>query len=517
MTYLFKLSSRIARLKRFGASLILVAACSKGERADFISPDPTRIVPTLATVRVEPRVATVKAGDAIQFSAVGLSSSGQELPVTVDWSASSGTISAEGRYVPSRSGRFTVTARIHGQVSISDSAQVGAWSSPTDVLQIVIWPDTTVVQPGESLHFAAMVGLANGETTTEEPLIWAATGGNVSSYGSYAAPGVEGAFSVSATASNGVKAESRVVVRRVDRRLLSLSVAPAAATLQGGDSRQFAATGTWNDGSSSDVNVTWSATGGSVSGQGSYTAGLTPGTYQVIGREKNGTLADTAVVVITAPTVTGIDLTPATVTLAPGASQQFSGMARMSDGTSRTVALVWAATGGTMGGPGLYTAGQTEGVFRVIASSGGFADTAAVTIVRPTTSLSQIVVNPSAASVPAGSSRQFSATGLWSDGSSGTPIVTWTSTGGTITSSGLYTAGSSRGPFRVIAVEASGRADTSTVTVTDPMLQAISLTPGTTSLQAAQTVQFSVSTSWSDGTSSSTGVTYSAQGGTITS
>jgi hypothetical protein len=69
-----------------------------------------------------------------------------------------------------------------------------------------------------------------------------------------------------------------------------------------------------------------------------------------------------------------------------------------------------------------------------------------------------------------GGTRQFNVTGQWSDGSTSAPAVTYTATGGSITSAGLYTAGGATGSFQVIATQQSGAlADTASVTVTLPV------------------------------------------------
>ena len=54
-----------------------------------------------------------------------------------------------------------------------------------------------------------------------------------------------------------------------------------------------------------------------------------------------------------------------------------------------------------------------------------------------------------------------------SDNSTSSVTVTWSATGGAITTGGLYTAGSTAGSYDVIAVQQGGtKADTSAVTVT---------------------------------------------------
>jgi hypothetical protein len=82
-----------------------------------------------------------------------------------------------------------------------------------------------------------------------------------------------------------------------------------------------------------------------------------------------------------AVTVTRLTLTPDAITLAPGATQQFSVSATLSNGTTSAAPSVrYAITGGWISN-GLYTAGTATGAFRVIATSAdGPADTSAVTI-----------------------------------------------------------------------------------------------------------------------------------------
>jgi hypothetical protein len=164
-----------------------------------------------------------------------------------------------------------------------------------------------------------------------------------------------------------------------------MDVTPASVTLATGATRQFAATEFLSDGSSrAATGVTWTATGGTISGTGFYTAGSSGGSYRVIGTK--GTFADTAAVTITAPppppVVTQIIVTPASVTLATGAIQQFTATAQMSNGTQQPAVVTWTATGGTVTPVGLYTAGLTAGSYRVIATQQGgtLADTSAITI-----------------------------------------------------------------------------------------------------------------------------------------
>jgi hypothetical protein len=119
----------------------------------------------------------------------------------------------------------------------------------------------------------------------------------------------------------------------------------------------------------------------------------------------------------------------------------------------------------------LYTAGGSAGSFRVIATQQGGtrADTSAITITVPAPTLTAVEVSPTTATVGAGTTQQFTAIGRMSDNSTTSIAVTWSATGGSISSGGLYSAGGTAGSFRVIATQQGGSlADTSVVTLTAP-------------------------------------------------
>jgi hypothetical protein len=169
-----------------------------------------------------------------------------------------------------------------------------------------------------------------------------------------------------------------------------VALSPSAATVATGAQRQFSVVVTMSDGSQETVPVNWTATGGSVSATGLYTAGTTAGSYRVIAAEteSGNDLADTAQVTITAtppsgPVIDAIVVAPPAVNLSSGEQQQFTVKALMSDGTQKSVAVNWSSTGGSITAGGMYTAGSTPGNYRVIAveteSGSAHADTAEIT------------------------------------------------------------------------------------------------------------------------------------------
>lgn len=93
---------------------------------------------------------------------------------------------------------------------------------------------------------------------------------------------------------------------------------------------------------------------------------------------------------------------------------------------------------------------------------------AAVEESTPSPTLASITVSPGTATIEVEATQQFTASGTLSDSSSSSVTVSWSATGGSINSSGLYTAPEDAGTYTITATEStSGFTDTATVTVTE--------------------------------------------------
>ena len=254
--------------------------------------------------------------------------------------------------------------------------------------------------------------------------------------------------------------------------IVDVNITPQTLTVAEGSAASFTATAALSDGSTTEPSVTWVATGGTIDGNGKYTAGASAGQYNVIARAANG-IADTAAVNVSesAPTVALIALSPTSASLPIGGSKRFTAVGKSTTGVTVPITPSYAATGGTVSSDGMYQAGQTAGTFRVIATdtTTGEADTSAVTITPPAAVLQALVLTPASSALQAGATQQFAVAGHMSDGSTTTVSATYSASGGTITSGGLYTAGQTAGAFRVIATQSGGTlADTAQVTVSVP-------------------------------------------------
>jgi hypothetical protein len=231
-------------------------------------------------------------------------------------------------------------------------------------------------------------------------------------------------------------------------------------------------------GDTPETHVSWSSNGGRITTDGRFSS-TTPGTFKVLGRGR-GWKQDTSVVVVVPPqpTLVALAVSPDSASVLTGAQKIFSAIGHLSDGTTAPLGVTWTATGGTIDAGGAYTAGPTDGTYQVVATNtaGTVADTASVTVNPPPAPPPppvvpvRLIVGPSTASVAAGATKQFSASAKMSDSSVTAPAVTWTATGGTITSAGLYKAGSTAGTYSVKAVSGSLSASASvTVPAAAPM------------------------------------------------
>ncbi len=257
-------------------------------------------------------------------------------------------------------------------------------------------------------------------------------------------------------------------------QVVSAVITPDPVTIAFNQVQQFNARVTLRSGyvQNNPSTLTWTATGGTVDSRGRYTAGAASGVFTVRATAPNG-VRDSATINITgggaSPSIVRVTVTPDSTTIQTGTTLQLTATAKLSDSSTVTPALSWTASLGTIASSGLFTAPATAGVATIIgASANGKADTSRVTVSAnpaPPPTVTAITVTPATATLASGATQQLTARATLSDGTDQTnPSVTWNATGGTVTSSGLYTAGGASGDYRVIAT-GSGHADTSDVTI----------------------------------------------------
>ena len=361
--------------------MLWLAACGRPGLPVGPGPDDPAAVVRLSVARP---AGPLVLGDSLALVAYGHRRRGDSVVVAADWTATSGVITGSAWYHPTEEGHHAVHGVSRAQPSLADSALVLA-ISPLELAVLELNPKGAAAPNGRAIQFTVTVTVPPDSRVPIPDVQWSSTGGTIDSAGLFLATGTPGTYQVTARLSGRtVSGSTGVTVLAASLDLLR--VAPAAAALWIGEARRFSVTAVWSDGSSAEPPLEWSATGGTVSSTGLFTAGPNPGSYQIGVRSVGHGRGDSASVTISVPPprVTSIALTPASVIVNQSATKQFAIAGTWSDRSTTTPPVTYAATGGTITSGGVFTAGTSAGTFRVIATDrgGAVADTSTVTV-RP--------------------------------------------------------------------------------------------------------------------------------------
>lgn len=303
---------------------------------------------------------------------------------------------------PATTTSYTLTAT-NAAGGVNQVLDLTAW---TNRVELTINPTNVTMGPGGQGIFGF-----NLKAPTNR-IVWAATGGTITEAGQFTAPRTAGNYVVTATSVDDptVVAAANVVVRPS-----SLVIQPAQVNLSVGQSYGFGFTYEWAVSSA----LTWTATGGTITSDGSYTAPSQPGTYLVtVASVAEPSLNATSTVVVSP---IRLEIRPGSVSLFPGWKQGFKYYASLGTGTWSVV----EANGGSIASDGTYTAPVLAGRYHVrltsdldptvktevlvlVGSSTGAGGSG--TGSSTGTSGTKLTVTPLVAVVDAGSHTYFSAT-----------------------------------------------------------------------------------------------------------
>ena len=275
-------------------------------------------------------------------------------------------------------------------------------------------------------------------------------------------------------------------------------IAPDSVTVVPNQTVQFSAYGdTPRTGPASVVAVVWSATHGTITAQGLYTADTVEGLSDIFATDMGGRQA--AARVRTMRALRQVVLVPSSAVVAIGSSVQFQTYGLTANGDSLGVTVALDATGGSMDAAGRYTAGSIPGTFRLIASSGALADTSTVTVTTtppPANGVTTVDVAPGTATVAAGATFQLRASARDASGAELTGrTITWSSanTGvATVNGSGLVRGVA--GGNVVVSATSEGKTGTATITVpaTPAAVATVQVSPASATVNAGATQQLAV-------------------------
>src|SRR2546425_1148513 len=248
------------------------------------------------------------------------------------------------------------------------------------VVQVVVAPDTVPLEPQQTQQFRAY-GRTEAGDSVAITMTWSATDGAISSGGLYTASPFVGDYQVTAALVGAPEAGHSVVLVRSNPSLAQVVVVPRSTALGTGATQQFSAYGRLSNGDSVAANVTWSATGGTISSSGLYTSGPTSGGY-VISANGSG-ITGTAILAVSAVSVASVTVSPASATVSVGSTQQLSAVVKDVNGnvlTGRTV--TWGSSNSavaTVSAAGLV-AGVAAGAATITATSEGQSGSGAGTV-----------------------------------------------------------------------------------------------------------------------------------------
>ena len=499
----------------------------------------------LLSIAVAPATASVTAGAAQQFKATGNYDNGStpDLTTQVTWTSSdiavaqiSNAAGSNGLAASLVAGSATITATFAG---MSGTAVL----TVTDPLisSIMIAPASASIVVGNTQAFTVTAVYQNG-TTAAVGGAWSSSNTAVASVTARGAgmravaTGVAAGTATITVTYQGLSSSAVLTVTDVVT-LVGLTITPAnPASLLVGANQRFQADAVFSDGStssvtgtaswtSSDANVASVSNGGGGGGGGAAgrATGIGAGSA-IITATYNGFSASVTLTVRD-PVATGLLVTPTSAAVELHGTQQFTALVTFDDGTMQTVtnSASWTTSNGAIasistggggpggggGGRGLAT-GLSAGTVAVTATYNGLSATASLTV--STATPAKLVVTPAAPSIKVGQTQAFVATLEYSDGTTAvvTGQATWASSDASVaavTTAGGGPGGGAGGQALALAVGTStitasygGLSAGATLTVTDPPLAFVQVTPTNPSLPVQATTQFTATAVFTDNT-----------------
>ena len=514
---------------------------------------------TLQSISIQ-TVAPVPVGQTVNLVATGVFADGSKQDVTsqATWTSSDPTIASVGDTATTKgqvtgvaAGTVTVTATIQTSTGpVSGTVQITVVAKK--ITSIGITPAQPILQKGVTQAFKATAVYDDNSTgDVTQQATWSTDDASVLSVVATGATAglatAKAAGSTTITATVGA-VSGQTSVRVTAPQLTSITVNPATATMSVNTTRQFTAQGTYADSSTADLtdSVTWStglATIISVSnaaGTRGLVTALAVGTDNVVA-SMSGIVGMATVTVSVIPLVS-IAVTPNPLTLPQNLTLPLKATATYGDQSTQdvTTSATWTvadssvATVGNLG----TAAGQVTGLkanssTTVTATLSGKSGSATVNVIAPT--LTSITVTPATATISAGDTQAFTATGSYQGSTVGVDItteVTWSSSNIAVAqmsnaagTNGVATGltAPARGNTVTITAALNGVQGTATLTVTAPVLVAIMVRPATATIIVGDTQAYTVRGVYANGTtgaltgvswsSSSTGVATIAAGG----
>lgn len=366
----------------FGAALL--AACGSGDQGR----DPILGIPaaTLVSIAVTPATASIAIGATQQLTstAVYTDGSARDVSAKATWTSANtaiATVNATGLSTGVSAGAAVMTASFEGK-----SATATITVLPARLVGIALLPATATLNIGTTLQYAVIGSFDNNTTrditaassfSAADPVIATIDAAGL------ATARAQGTTSIDAT-SGGLRASATLSVSPAT--LVSLALTPATTTFPVGATRQLAVTARYSNGTLADV--TTASTFASASpafvsvSNGGLIKGIAAGTSALTASFGGQTASAQAIT--TAAAISSIAVSPATASVAVGATQQFVAVATYADGATAVItnSAIWTSSNSavaTVLDTGVAT-GVTPGATTITATSGGKSGSGNLTV-----------------------------------------------------------------------------------------------------------------------------------------
>jgi uncharacterized protein YjdB len=492
-------------------TISLLSSCGGGGSSSSTSGGGPNVPPpptaSLTLLQVTPGNASVAASSTQQFTATGKYSDGssKDLTSSVLWSSSDTSVASVGNAGLATGvvvGVVTVTAQFG---SMQGSATLNITNAGTNLTGITLSPVATSVPVNTTQQFTATGSYNDGSSRDLTALVtWSSTSTAVATVDANGLVTAVAAGSTNISATLGSTSNSTSLTVSAPT-IASISVTPVGLTLGIGINQQYTATATYSDGSSQDLSsgVTWSSSSTSVATVNSSGLVTTVGAGNTTITATVGSLSDTSTLTVVAAHLLSIAVSPATPSIAVGTTQQFSAVGSFDDGSTQLLTSVtWSSSAqgvATVTSAGLATAVGT-GSTTISAVSGGATGSASLTVSAAT--LVSLAVTPANSSMAVGTTKQFTATGTYSDTSAQdiTSSVLWSSSSAATATINNQGAATSVATGTTTITAALGSVSGSTqLTVSIAHLTLITISPANPRIAKGTSLKFTATGTFSDG------------------
>lgn len=410
---------------------------------------------TLTAIVVTPVSDSIPKGLKKQFTATGIYSDGTSHDIThfVTWSSTPEivvAIDSNGTAVGISEGMGTVVAT---QSGVSGDTEITVTNET--LTAVVITPGNPTVPNGLTKQLKATGTYTDGKSyDITADVAWASDTPSVTTVDDtgLASTLTVGSSVISATLDS---VSGSTILTSSSATLDTLSIAPDNPTIPKGQTQQFTVTGIYSDGTSQDVSASvWLASGDSsvatlnyVNGIGTVMYGTGAGSTAITATL--GGVSVYTILTVTPATLQSISIQPSNLTVFPNSTRQLAVIGIYSDGSSNDLSsqATWTSTDTTVAivsDTGLVSPVATSGSTDISVTVGDLSASTTVTIKQPEL-LSITFTASSSGTLAKGLSRQYTASGYYSDGSHRdiTSTVIWTSSNtsaATIDSSGLVSS-----------------------------------------------------------------------------